>query len=513
MKLGLASLLSAATGFIALSYEILWFRTYGFASLGEAHCFGHLLGSYLLGLAIGAWITKKWCTTATAENHGQTVATAGKFVAFANIAGYLVVPAAAFMIKYVPHRDWTPEYGFAPWTLPLYALAAAFLGTTLPLIAHAAVPPDERAGVGLARLYVANIIGSTLGSLATGFILMDLLPLRHIAQILGLLGGALGFALVFSQKKVAGKAGAAGVFALALVLVTPWMNDALYGRLWERLRYKQHYTSNMKFAHIVENKSGVICVDASGGVYGGGAYDGAFNVDPVTDINQIRRAYALSVLHPNPKSVLMIGLGSGSWAQAIANHPTVERLVVIEINPGYVEILRDASTIGSLLDKKNVEIVIDDGRRWLNRHAEKFDFIFQNTTHHWRGHCTNLVSREYLELVDRHLNEGGVSYSNTTGSAAVARTVCEVFPHTRQYRSFIAGSHRPLTFDQTQATATLIGWTIDGAKMFDPKDPKTLEPLQDILGAGKWEERAATLTRTKEFPVITDDNMASEFRR
>jgi spermidine synthase len=518
LKLSQAALLSALTGFVALSYEILWVRTYSFAALGEAHCFGELLGSYLFGLAIGAYLTKRWCAQGDLGARGQAVSAVGLFVGIANVAGYLIVPAAAFLIRYVPHDEFTPEYGFARWTVGLYAVAAAFLGTTLPLIAHAAVPPDERAGVGVARLYVANIIGSTVGSLLTGFWLMDVLPLRRIAQILCVIGAIVCLAVVISRKAGAGsgrRRAAIGLLLLAFVLVSPPLNDMLYGQLWERLKYKEKFTTEQRFERIIETKSGVICVDASGGVYGGGAYDGMLRIDPDTDMNGILRAYALAVLHPVPKRVLMIGLGSGAWTQVVANHPAVEHVTVVEINPGYIELMRHYPVVASVVTNPKVELVVDDGRRWLNRHAAKFDFIFQNTTHHWRSHCTNLVSMEYMQLIAEHLLPGGVSFSNTTESASVTRTVCGVFPYTRHYRQFVAGSMSPLTFDPVHARDVLLRWRIDGAIMFEPRKPFIEERISDILGAGRWEEREAMLDRCRGqgAEIITDDNMASEFRR
>jgi spermidine synthase len=90
------------------------------------------------------------------------------------------------------------------------------------------------------------------------------------------------------------------------------------------------------FAKVLENRSGIIAVTDTGIVYGHGMYDGRFNTDLKHDTNGIVRPYALSLFHPAPRDVLMIGLSSGSWAQVIANNPDVASLTVIEINPGYI---------------------------------------------------------------------------------------------------------------------------------------------------------------------------------
>ena len=54
MSLLLALIVAAITGGVALSYEVLWFRVYAFASGGSPQAFGLLLGFYLAGLAVGA---------------------------------------------------------------------------------------------------------------------------------------------------------------------------------------------------------------------------------------------------------------------------------------------------------------------------------------------------------------------------------------------------------------------------------------------------------------------------
>src|SRR6476646_12131709 len=58
---GIGIFLAAATGFIALAYEIIWYRVYSFTSGGAAPCFARLLAFYLCGIAYGALAVHDAC--------------------------------------------------------------------------------------------------------------------------------------------------------------------------------------------------------------------------------------------------------------------------------------------------------------------------------------------------------------------------------------------------------------------------------------------------------------------
>jgi predicted membrane-bound spermidine synthase len=83
------------------------------------------------------------------------------------------------------------------------------------------------------------------------------------------------------------------------------------------------------------------------------------------DVNGILRPYALTLFHPAPRDVLMIGLSSGSWAKVVANNPAVASLTVVEINPGYMRLVQDTPAVASVLRNPKVTVITDDGRRWL----------------------------------------------------------------------------------------------------------------------------------------------------
>ena len=371
-------------------------------------------------------------------------------------------------------------------------------------------------------LYLSNIIGSALGSYLIGFVAMDVLPLKRIAMLLAWAGIALAVVILLNAR-LPGRDIAVGMSAAcALALFTMLPSGRLFDALYERMLLKENYPQGMHFDDVVENKSGVIAT-TQGVVFGGGIYDGRFNVDLVNDTNYIQRPFSLSYFHPNPREVLMIGLSSGSWAQVIANHPQVEHLTVVEINPGYLGLIAKHPEVASLLQNPKVRIEIDDGRRWLVRNASrKFDVIVMNTTYHWRAHISNLLSTEFLHLVQQHLNPGGVEFFNSTGSNEVQATALRVFPYGIRLANFMVVSESPLQLDAARWERVLTHYTIDGKPVFDLALPAHQTRLQKVLLMADTMDvdipRFMTLEsaehvreRTRQARIITDDNMGTEW--
>lgn len=502
MKFRIGLAIAALSGLIALSYEILWYRVISFLSWSTPASFSLLLGVYLFGLAIGAFVTGAFCKAGVRGTSTQLRAL-GVFVALANAVSALVIPAFAWSAK------------FTDWRLGLFcvAIGAGLLGSVLPLVSHFGIEPDERAGARLSYVYVANIIGSTLGSFLTGFWAMDHWNLQTIATGVWCMGLAMALALFAVAKLRAPMLGAVGATLAVVFALSLYAMPKLYDRLYERLLYKRQDDGQFRFAQVIENKSGVIAVTPGGIVYGGGAYDGILNTSIAQDRNGIVRAYGIGALHPRPAHILMVGLASGSWAQVVSHLPGVESLTVVEINPGYVELIRAHPEVASVLENPKVRIAFDDGRRWLARHkAARFDVIVMNTTWHWRAHATNLLSREFMELAREHLAPGGIFYFNTTSSDDVQRTAATVFPHAMRVMNFMAVSDAPFAFDRARWRNTLAFMEIDGRPALDLTDARERELFESIAQYDDLEPREAVLARTQSAKLVTDDNMVPEWK-
>lgn len=502
MKLRLALVVAALSGFIALSYEILWYRVLSVMTEGTAATFGILLAAYLFGLAIGSRVSAVFCRGDGGDP--RVLRVLALFVAIANVVAASVVPVFGWSAKFTDFR-----IGVA-----VVALGAAFLGAVLPLVSHFGIEPDERAGSRLSYVYLANILGSAAGSLLTGFVLMDRLPIASIARLLVLSGFALAAALVVTSgaraRTLAASGAALAACAIAALVVTP----RLYDRLYERLVYKHEYDGSQRFAQVIENKSGVIMVATDGTVYGGGAYDGVLNIRlQDNDRNGIVRAYIVGALHPAPREVLMVGLSGGAWAQVVAHLPGVERMTIIEINPGYVDVVRASPIVASILDDPKIHLVFDDGRRWLQRNPDRrFDFIVMNTTMHWRAHATNILSTEFLEIARRHLLPGGILYFNSTNSYDVQLTAAKTFPHFKRVANFVAVSDAPFDFDRPRWRTLLETMRIEGQPILDLSSPSDQKLFDELRGYNDMEPAWSIKERyEKTRRVVTDDNMVTEW--
>jgi spermidine synthase len=498
-------LLAALGGFISLSYEIFLFRTVSYASGSSATAFGVTLACFLVGIAGGSQRAGRMCEE---FRPSDAMRKAANELVLANLTGLLFLPL-------MTQGAWLDRGVFGLAMLMVYLIARRW-GSLLPYLAQFGVPADDRAGIRTSQLYFSNIVGSAAGATITGFVLTNYLTLVQIALALAFAGTVCALILIAKLDAAPSErrrraAYAVGVLAIGLIVVPP-MSDRVLENLFFRGR------ADHAFAHVIENRSGIITVDTDGTVFGNGMYDGRFNTALRDDRNGIIRPYALSLFHAAPRDVLMIGLSSGSWAQVIASNPAVNSLTVVEINQGYLALIAQQPEVASVLSNPKVTIITDDGRRWLSHHPEKrFDAIVSNTTWNFRGNVTNLLSAEFLDLVRQHLNPRGIAFYNTTDSDRVQRTACLAFPYGARFTNHMVVSDSPIDWNFSRWRQTLESYVIDGQKQFDPQNADDRALLDSVTSADQGsrpliEDCPEVLARTAGRTPVTDDNMGTEWR-
>ena len=499
---GLAVVLAALAGFIALTYEILWARVYSFTSASRAVAFGTMLSSYLLGLALGSLLGRRWQRDPPDPETDRLVLS--RLFILSGIAAFAVVPIVSWGVVSV---HWGK-------TLPVVVVGAGLFGALLPVICHAAVLPDKHSGARVSYLYFANFVGAGFGALLTGFVLLESLALWQITMTLLILAVLAGVLISFRAARGGFPNITLGIFATILALCSAPLHDGLY----ERLQQRASYDPKDRFTEIVESRHGVITVDRDKRVYGGGTYDGMLEVRPTAGGGLIRPLF-VSAVHANPQEILVIGMSGGAWTQVLANHPQARHVTAVEINGGYLDVIKNHPEVSSLLSNPKVSIFIDDGRRWLRRNSErKFDLIVMNGSFYWREFSSALLSQEFLELLRSRLNPDGVVLWNLSGSGRAAKTGLTVFPHTMMVMNTCVGSMTPITVDLARWRDVLSRYQIDGAPVFDLDTPAGQQALDEMLAvAGPNDVTGTLMTRhTMEglfgaSRLITDDNLGEEY--
>jgi spermidine synthase len=144
-----------------------------------------------------------------------------------------------------------------------------------------------------------------------------------------------------------------------------------------------------------------------------------------------------ALLHEEPRTVLVVGFGAGVTAGAFVTHPSVERIVICEIEPLIPRVVSQyfGDVNHHVLNDPRVEVVYDDARHYILTSKEKFDVITSDPIHPWVKGAATLYTKEYFELAKAHLNPGGVITqwvplyeSNEEVVKSEIATFFEVFP-------------------------------------------------------------------------------------
>ena len=492
MKFISVILFSFATGFVALAQEIIWVRIMMYHTGGRPEVFAYVLGSFLAGIAIGSWWTRNLCN----KKIGTSIISMMLFIS--SIVFYLSIGLISYF-----HTVFS-----GPYIYILVVFVTVFTGTIFPLLAHFGINP-ERVGQHLSWIYLSNIIGAIFGSGITGFYLMENYSITQIILFVSSAGLILSLFGSFVSQRSKQLIGKIVLIGISYVLILQW-HDSVFASFLEKLHFKKDFVEKGNYKFLSETRSGIIAVhfnkeNGCDYIYGGGVFDGCFSVDPDAP-NMIDRVYAIVSLHSAPKNILVIGLSSGSWVRALTYSNVFEKIDVVEINHGYLDLIKKYPEHSKIFTDPRVTIHIDDGRRWLYRSKNKYDLILMNTTFHWRSYISNLVSSDFLKIIKSHLNPGGVVYYNTTNSEDIIYTAATIFKHVVRYSSFVAASDSPFPVDR--ANSRLFASTFLNGDELVLNDTEAIKkilnnPLTDI---------SEQILLRKDLFKITDDNMAVEYR-
>jgi spermidine synthase len=367
--------LYALSGFVSLSLEIVWFRVLDVMAKGGAFTFGTLLGMYLVGLAAGSF-SATLATPRTRRPLRVFLVCQGLMLLSTLSAHVLLVSLPVeggpleWMVRYGARAEGFLNmdtitagefaYMYVAMPLVLFGPATFCMGFGFPILQRAIQGDPVSAGRKVGLLQAANIAGCTLGSLVTGLFLLDALGSSGVFRLLGLLG--LGVAALGALRL---KARALGAIALGLMVLAVWFPDNK--QLWLRL----HGAPAPADSYFEEDAAIVTgFTPRLKGGYTQWVNGRSISWIPFGSIHTSLGAVP-ALIHPSPKDVAIIGLGSGDTAWAAGLRAETERITVFEIatsQPRLLERVRGFKGMEKLdkfLSDPRAVVVRDDGRRRL----------------------------------------------------------------------------------------------------------------------------------------------------
>jgi len=128
----------------------------------------------------------------------------------------------------------------------------------------------------------------------------------------------------------------------------------------------------------------------------------------------------------------------------------VQKVTLVELSGTLIKNLRKMPLFGEILDDSRLNLIIDDGRRFLLSTNEKFDLILMDPLRETTSYSNNLYSQQFFQLASRRLNAGGVlmlgTYEQDNSIKRVMwKTILSVFDYVQAHPFFSLASNAPLT--------------------------------------------------------------------
>jgi spermidine synthase len=440
-------LMAAGTGLTGIGLEILWTVLFAQVLHNSVYSFAAVSLVFLLAIAAGAGLS-----AVLLRSVAPTRVAAVSLIA-AGVAAVVGVRVFVFWTEGLGYFGM--EHGLPEYVGRIVALAALTAGPGI--VAAGAVLPALWAAFGdrqsvarpVGELTAANLAGGVVGALAAAFVVLPSIGLRS-----GFLVAAAGYVVLAEAM------GGRDAYPRPIVyagLLTIVLLDPMRAPL-------AHLNSGETLRATAEGASGIVTVVDAGDdlqlrldnyyVLGGSA----------AEVHERRLGLVPLLLHPAPHRVAFVGMATGISASA-AVALNVADTTVIEVVPEVAAMARThfAPWNARLLERPDVRLVVDDGRRYLAATRSRFDVVVSDLFIPWHASAGSLYSFEMYQTVARRLARGGLFcqwlplYQLTREEfEVIARTFLAVFPHVTLWRNDfypdrpvlgLVGAEKPVPLD------------------------------------------------------------------
>jgi spermidine synthase len=416
-----------ATGLTSMGLEVVWIRLYTIYVGTLVYSFATILGVYLAATFIGSTIYRAW-----SRRHNGNAPLIWLFV---------------WMAAVLPLLTADPRVALFAWMrVPLgIAVFSGLLGFLTPQLVDRFSDGDpDRAGFG----YAINVAGCILGPLVAGFILLPHLDERYALAALALpwLFVGLWFAVGRAQGSYGDNAAAKPLTAPRALLAGVILL-ASFALIYQARSYIQEIPG----AQVRRDSTATVI--ASGQGMQKSLFVNGVSMTILTPITKMMSAMPLAFLDHSPHNALVICFGMGTTHRSMLSWGIDS--TVVDLVPSVPKLFwyfhADAP---ELLKSPRSHVVVDDGRRFLERTTAQYDVIIIDPPPPIGAAGSSLLySREFYTAAKKRLRPDGILQQwypggDMTTAASVARSLKESFPYVRAFKSIADWGVHFLASDQ-----------------------------------------------------------------
>lgn len=402
------------SGFAAMVYQLGWTRGLILSIGSSTYAFATILTAFLASLGLGSLVYKKTMGERVPQlwHLGALQLAIGLS---ALLVTYCVGQLPQVMIRAIPALNFEFVkillFDFA-LVLLLMLLPTLAMGLTFPLVTHLYTDRISSLGKRLGEAYAANTCGAIAGSFLAGFVLVPTLGAQKSLYGAVLLNLLVGLTLGLADRKGGARPAAfgavAGAGALLLLLTPGWDPTQLSAGAGI-----YHTADNFLFrpAYYKDGVSATVTVGYNG------PHSPYLKVNGKTDASialadmdhQVLTGLLPAALHPAPKKIAIVGLGSGVTASSVVALDSVEKVFCAELEPAIVEVQSYfAPYTERVAENPKLELTVNDGRSFILGSPSKFDLIISQPSNPWIAGIGNLYTEDFYHACAERLNEGGL---------------------------------------------------------------------------------------------------------
>jgi len=462
------------TGLATMGMELVWIRLFTPYVGPVVYSFGMIMVAYLLATFAGSQIYRYWSRKPRQES----------LLTWISLAPLGLLPLFTADSRVPLHLVARVFVGVMPF--------AGMIGFLTPMLVERWSGGDpDRTG----RAYAVNIVGCILGPLLCGFVLLPFIGERWAMLLLSVPWFVMAFREVNKPK----------LQALLVVALIIFANT-------------KDYETQFPIRSVLRDSTATVIAMGTGDqrrllVNGQG-------MTKLTPITKMMAHMTLASLDHTPHNALIICFGMGTTFRSVMSWGISG--TAVELVPSVPKLFAyyhaDAAAVEAM---PQGHIVIDDGRRFLERSPEKFDVIIIDPPPPVVTAGSSLLySQDFYTVAKQRLEPGGILQqwlpeSDNATQSAVAQAVRNSFPYVRVFQGvegwgwhFLA-SERPIP-ERTAAELVARMPASAARDMMEWGPGKTPEEQVNLLVLHP-SSLAAVIALSPGTPALQDDRPINEY--